>query len=174
MKLHTVFLTMMLGAAPATATLMACGSDSDEASEDGDQKSDASGPSVGGDPTTIITAQFDAMTEIMEKHEDKPEEGVEKLRSHLQDNLPEIFYALGKIVAEADKIEDPDDRRKYLQETGEELGKAGEKFGEAAEKFGEKADGNEDVKEYLEKWGESWVETGGNEFKMLEMMMQNL
>ena len=190
MKLHPLVLTVLVGTASVATTLMGCNHDSatthDDEKDDDDEKDGEKDDDDGKDeadgkakaagmpdenPVVEIGSQLEQMTEIMKKHEDDPEKGVQALRVHLQDNLPNMMYALGTIIAEADKIDDPKERQKYLTLVTTQLALGFAQFGKVAEKYNEAIAGNEAASRLIRDWGENWAATAGTDLAGIEQLM---
>ena len=181
MKTHTLLLTVLIGTAPVVSPLLGCSNDSTEASNDEEKENNDGNEDKEGkvkkttppdeNPVVEINSQLEQMTEIMKKHENDPDEGVKALRSHLQDNLPNMMFALGSIIAEADKIEDPKERQKYLTLITTQLALGFAQFGKYAEKYSEAIEGNEDASRFIREWGENWAATAGTDLEGIEQLI---
>ena len=110
-------------------------------------------------PEDRLAGHIADMTEIMEDNEDEPAAGVEELHMYMQDNLPSMMEAIGSILVEVDKIEDPGDRAEHIEEVVEALEDPIKDFEKASEDFGEEAAEDDDAADYVEDWSKDWEKT---------------
>jgi TolA-binding protein len=110
----------------------------------------------GKKPEDSLAKHLDAMSEIMEKNMDKPADGIDKLRSYLHDNLPDMAEQVGKMVVELEKMDKEADIKARAEEMNKSLKESGDKFEKQMKSFGEKAFSDADAQKKMAEIQKSW------------------
>ena len=111
-------------------------------------------------PENKIAGHIEDLTELMKDNEEEPAEGIEEIRSYLQDNLPDLMEAVGEGLQALDECDDNECRDEEVESWVEALEEPLNTLAETAKEFAEAIEGDDDAQEALEEIGEHFEEIG--------------
>jgi ElaB/YqjD/DUF883 family membrane-anchored ribosome-binding protein len=121
-------------------------------------------------PEATLAKHLDAIAEIMEKHADKPADGVDKLRAYLHDNLPEMAEQIGKMIVELEKINTEDAMKKRAEEYQAAIKPSIEKLQKQSIPFGGKVMSDEKASKKIAEIQANWQPVAENLAGVLMMI----
>jgi hypothetical protein len=106
-----------------------------------------------GKPEKDLLGRYEAMEAIMEKHLDKPSEGVDKWIAYMEKNMPEMARLQAEVMMSVAKITKDGDREKRIEEIDKQWETFGKNFKGTSEKFFKAVQADEKARAKMEDFG---------------------
>ena len=114
-----------------------------------------------GKPEKDLLGRFEAMESIMEKHLDKPAEGVDEWIAYMEKNMPEMARLQAEVMMSVVKITKDGDREKRVEEINKQWETFGKNFKGTSEKFFKAVAADEKAKTKMEDFGKRMKDATG-------------